>query len=147
MEIKYRIVTMDEVEFRYKPEFDYSSINKDNISYQFAHEMTPNNEKGELALKIFVEITPEESNEILVKEVVYCVFQIDPFNQVVQVQENGFKTTEPQLINTFISVAIGALRGMLVKNLKSTPLAGCVMPLIPMSVISQNVAQLNKSQE
>ena len=46
----------------------------------------------------------------------------------------------------WISVALGALRGMLVKNLKSTPLAGCVMPLIPMSIISQNVVKPGKSQ-
>lgn len=147
MEIKYKILTMDEAEFKYKPEFDYQSINKDQISYQFAHEMIPNKDKGEIALKLFVEITPEESNEVIVKEVVYCVFQINPFDKVVQIQENGFRTTEPQLINTFISVALGALRGMLVKNLKSTPLAGCVMPLIPMSIISQNVAKPDNSQK
>lgn len=46
MEIKYKILTMDEAEFKYKPEFDYQSINKDQISYQFAHEMIPNKDKG-----------------------------------------------------------------------------------------------------
>lgn len=91
MEIKYKILTMDEAEFKYKPEFDYQSINKDQISYQFAHEMIPNKDKGEIALKLFVEITPEESNEVIVKEVVYCVFQIDPFDKVVQIQENGLE--------------------------------------------------------
>lgn len=48
------------------------------------------------------------------------------------------------LINTFINVAIGAVRGMLVKNLKGTPLDGCILPLIPMNLISMNVIRKNK---
>ena len=54
-------------------------------------------------------------------------------------------TTEPLLIDTFVSIVIGALRGMLVKNLKGTPLAKSVMPLIPMDVIRQNTARLTEN--
>ena len=51
--------------------------------------------------------------------------------------------------NTFVNIVIGALRGMLIKNLKGTPLAKSVMPLIPMDIIRQNTARLsdNKPQE
>lgn len=30
------------------------------------------------------------------------------------------------------------MRGMLVKNLKGTPIEGCVLPLIPMNIIREN---------
>ena len=91
------------------------------------------------------EITPGNSNEILAKESIYAVFRIEPFDKVIQIKENGFKTTEPLLIDTFVSIVIGALRGMLVKNLKGTPLAKSVLPLIPMDVIRQNTARLTEN--
>ncbi|MBR1414868.1 MAG: hypothetical protein IJ570_03275, partial [Prevotella sp.] len=56
-----------------------------------------------------------------------------------------FRTTEPLLIDTFVNIVIGALRGMLIKNLKGTPLAKSIMPLIPMDVIHQNTARLTDS--
>jgi len=89
-----------------------------------------------------VEIIPKGSNEILAREAIYTVFKIEPFNKVIKIIGNGIRTTEPRLIDTFINITIGALRGMLVKNLKGTPLAKSVMPLIPMDIIRQNTARL-----
>ena len=61
---------------------------------------------------------------------------IDSFDAVVlESNENGIKVSEPRLIDTFINISIGALRGMLVKNFKQTPLEGCILPLIPMEAI------------
>ena len=115
------------------------------VTYQFSHNLVPNAEKSELSLSMTTEITPGNSNEILAKESIYAVFRIEPFEKVIQIKENGFKTTEPLLIDTFVSIVIGALRGMLVKNLKGTPLAKSVMPLIPMDVIRQNTARLTEN--
>ena len=119
------------------------------LTYQFTHNLIPNAEKNELSLGMTTEITPGNSNEILAKESIYAVFRIEPFDKVIQIKEGGFKTTEPILIDTFVNIVIGALRGMLVKNLKGTPLAKSVMPLIPMDIIRQNTARLtdNTSQK
>ena len=66
-------------------------------------------------------------------------FIVRPFNSFVNdIQDKGFNVTNPGIINTFISVCIGAARGMLVKNFKGTPLDGIILPLIPMNVISAN---------
>ena len=131
--------------FRYSPDFNYDSIDLNAVTYQFSHNLVPNAEKSELSLSMTTEITPGNSNEILAKESIYAVFRIEPFEKVIQIKENGFKTTEPLLIDTFVSIVIGALRGMLVKNLKGTPLAKSVMPLIPMDVIRQNTARLTEN--
>lgn len=133
---------MEETGFRYSPNFDYDSIDLDAVTYQFAHNLVPNAEKSELSLGMKAEITPGKSNEILAEESIYAIFKIEPFDKVIQIKEGGFRTTEPLLINTFVNIVIGALRGMLIKNLKGTPLAKSVMPLIPMDVIRQNTARL-----
>lgn len=142
MEIKYKIESMEESGFSYCPDFNYDEIDLNAITYQFAHDLVPDAEKCELSLGMTAEITPGNSNKILAKESIYAVFKIEPFNKVIQIKEGGFRTTEPLLIDTFVNIAIGALRGMLVKNLKGTPLAKSVMPLIPMDVIRQNTARL-----
>lgn len=136
---------MEETGFSYSPNFNYDSIDIDTVTYQFAHNLIPNAEKSELSLGMKVEITPGKSNEILAKESIYAVFKIDPFDKVIQIKEGSFRTTEPLIIDTFINIVIGALRGMLIKNLKGTPLAKSVMPLIPMDVIRQNTARLTDS--
>lgn len=141
MEIRYKIESMAESGFSYKPDFDYNNINLNNVTYQFAHKLTPNPEKSEMAMTMIVNIVPKESNEILVNEEIYTVFKIEPFDKVIQIVDGGFKTTETRLIDTFINIVIGALRGMLVKNLKGTPLSGSVMPLIPMDVIHQQAVK------
>lgn len=141
MEIRYKIESMTESGFSYKPDFDYNNINLNNVTYQFAHTLAPNPEKSEMAMTMIVNIVPKESNEILVNEEIYTVFKIEPFDKVIQIVDGGFKTTEPRLIDTFINIVIGALRGMLVKNLKGTPLSGSVMPLIPMDVIHQQAVK------
>ena len=153
MEIRYKIESMEETGFSYSPNFNYDSIDIDTVTYQFAHNLIPNAEKSELSLGMKVEITPGmrgyhyeyESDEILAKESIYAVFKIDPFDKVIQIKEGGFRTTEPLLIDTFVNIVIGALRGMLIKNLKGTPLAKSIMPLIPMDVIRQNTARLTDS--
>lgn len=145
MEIRYKIESMEETGFSYSPNFNYDSIDIDTVTYQFAHNLSPNAEKSELSLGMKVEITPGKSNEILAKESIYAVFKIEPFDKVIQIKEGGFRTTEPLLIDTFVNIVIGALRGMLIKNLKGTPLAKSIMPLIPMDVIHQNTARLTDS--
>lgn len=141
MEIRYKIESMEETGFSYKPDFNYNGIDIGTMSYQFVYNLTPNADKGELALSMTVQITPEKSDVVLAQEDIYAVFKIDPFDKVISINADGFSTKEHQLIDTFVSVAIGAIRGLLVKNLKGTSLAKSVMPLIPMNIISKHYAQ------
>ena len=137
---------MKETGFSYSPDFNYDSIDIHAVTYQFAHNIVPNAEKSELSLDMKAEITPGNSNEILARESIYAVFRIEPFDKIIQLKEGGFRTTEPLLIDTFFNVVIGALRGMLIKNLKGTPLAESVMPLIPMDVIRENTVRLTEAK-
>ena len=138
MEIHYRLKRMEESEFMFKHDFDFGSVSIEEVSFQFSHQISISPQNGEIALTMQTELTPSKSNVVISRESVFCVFWIEPFDKVIQVKEDGFTTNEPLLVDTFINIAIGALRGLLVKNLKGTPLDGCVLPLISMDVIRQN---------
>lgn len=144
MEIRYKIESMEESGFKYSPEYSYEDLDLNTVTYQFSHSLTPNADKGEISVMVTAAIMPSNSNLILAEEQIYAIFKIEPFEKAILMTENGFRTTIPQLIDTFISIVIGAIRGMLVKNLKGTPLAKSVMPLIPMDVIHKNTAQLSE---
>ena len=146
MEIRYKIESMEESGFFYKPDFGSDGFDVNTVTYQFTHSFSPNAKDSELSLTVTAEITPMGSNEVIAKETVYAVFKIEPFDKVVmQIEDGGFKTTEPMLIDTFINIVIGAIRGLLIKNLKGTYLAKSVLPLIPMSVIRQNTSRISEN--
>lgn len=138
MEIKYKIQRMEESGFYIKPDIDDKTIDLLNIEFQLSHNLSFNASNEEVILKMFVEMTPKDSNDVLAKDDVYCVFKVMPFDKVIKINDAGFSTSNSQLIDTFISVAIGTLRGLLLKNLKGTPLNGCVLPLVPMQIIRQS---------
>ncbi len=142
MEIQYRIKGLKESGFVYKPDFDYSRVKADAVLFQFSHEFTAHPEEKELALTMDAYVVEPLTNVVLAQQSVYCTFEIIPFDKVIQISDSGFKTNSPLLVDTFISVAIGALRGLLSKNLSGTPLQGVVLPLIPMDVIRENSAKM-----
>ena len=130
---------MEEAGFYAKPNSNYKGT--DGVyDFRFGHELTARQESGTIELTLEIEVTPQSSDEILARESVFCVFGIDPFDKLIKLSGDSFSTKEPMLIDTFISVAIGAARGMLVKNLTGTNLHGIVVPLIPMSLIRKNAA-------
>jgi hypothetical protein len=48
-------------------------------------------------------------------------------------------------MDNFLNVSIGAIRGILEKNLKGSPLDGLVLPLIPIQVIRESSMKDEKS--
>ena len=71
---------------------------------------------------------------------------MSPYDEIVgETTDEGIQIkSNPLLIDTFINVSIGALRGMLIKNLKGSPLEGKVLPLIPMDMIRKNATKRKK---
>ena len=142
MEIKYRIKQLAESGFFFKHDFNYTSINVNEVSFQFSQEITAHPKEKELALTMTAYVVAPSENVTLAQQSVFCTFEVLPFEKVIQICDGGFKTNSPLLVDTFISVAIGALRGLLSKNLAGTELKGIVLPLIPMDVIHDNTAKI-----
>ena len=59
-------------------------------------------------------------------------FGLSPIKSIISFDSNGNVATQDTLVlDTFIIATIGALRGVLMKNLKGTPLYFVSIPLIP----------------
>ncbi len=140
MNIQYCISKIEENEYRYNFDFDYSQFNaEENTAFQIGHEIKAISESKEIAISISIEIHATETKPLLVRNITRCIFGVEPFQQfVTSIQDDGVQVAFPDLMDTFINIAIGTARGILFKNLKGTPLQVCTLPLIPMSVIQES---------
>ena len=121
MNIQYRIVRLDEVKYRFNFDYDYASLDKEKMVYQF---------------EINVRFMTDEAGTSLAEQGVRATFAVNPYDGVVgKTNGKGINIHAPELIDTFANVTIGALRGMIAKNLKGTPIEDCVLPLISMDFL------------
>ncbi|KXB77631.1 hypothetical protein HMPREF1860_01293 [Prevotella amnii] len=143
-EIEFGVLNLVEDAYIFNYDIDFANLDKEHLQIQFEHSINISAETETLIITMRVKIL-SGVNEI-VKQGVRTSFTIKPFNSFINsVEDGGFNVTNPNLIDTFISVCIGALRGLLAKNLKGTPLNGFVLPLVPMSVIRRNsIKEKNK---
>lgn len=138
MEIQYRIDNMIEDYYKFNYDFDYNSVNKEDLGFQVEHsiKVLKETEQIVLVLRVYIFNTNEEE---LVCQSVRATFKVQPLEHFIKMEEDeGMIVSNPLLIDTFINILVGAARGMLVKNLKNTPIEEVVLPLIPMNVIRQN---------
>ena len=118
MNIQYRIVRLDEVKYRFNFDYDYASL--------------------DIIVEINVRFMTDEVGKSLAEQGVRATFAVNPYDGVVgKTNGEGINIHAPELIDTFANVTIGALRGMIAKNLKGTPLEDCVLPLISMDFLHQ----------
>ena len=143
MEIKYRINNISEIE--YSLNYDIKDdIVKENVSFEISHREKAIKERKEIIVEVFTQLH-DDSNNILAKNGIRASFGLEPFSEaIVSTEDDSLTTNVPEVIDTFISISIGALRGILSKNLKGTPLDGCVLPMIPMSLIKRQAKRVSK---
>lgn len=147
MEIQYGIINIEETQFSYNYDFDYSTINPEtDLAIQLGHELKVNTQKGEIIIAINVDIVTSESKQVLVRNITRYTFNVKPFEEFYKgTTDQGIEVTIPRLMDTFLNISIGAARGILAKNLKGTPLQACVLPLIPMDELSKQ-AKISKAK-
>ncbi len=138
--IQYKIVRLDEVKYRFNFDYDYASLNKENIVYRLSHVIDAKRESNEIIVEINVCFVVDETGAVLAEQGVRAVFSVTPYDSVVgETNKEGMKIYAPELIDTFANVTIGALRGMINKNLKGTPLENCILPLISMDFLHEMI--------
>lgn len=138
-EIKYGIVSIDEYDYSFNYDANLENMDISAVRYRLSHQLRPNKEKNQIEVRIKVSVYSPDATVLLAEDAVRVVYLVEPFDSfVVNTTEDGFNVTQPVLMDTLFGVAIGALRGLLSKSLKGTPLSGCVLPLIPMKDIRKN---------
>lgn len=136
MEINYSISRIDETKYVYDFDYDYTNLNKDQVVFEFKHGFRVNKEKEEVIIDLSACIKDQVTSTRLAENSIRTTFMVTPFDAFVKdVSENGIKVSESGLMDTFISITIGALRGIMSKNLKQTSLENYVLPLVPMNFI------------
>lgn len=132
MDVKYRLESITETEYRFNYDFSYESIVPDVVSIQIGHTMKPLMDEDRLVVSVKVNIVHSETDTILATNTVTLTFGLSPIKEILSLDNNGNVTTQNTLIlDTFMVAAIGALRGVLMKNLKGTPLDFVTISLIP----------------
>ena len=133
MEIKYRLESIAETEFKMDYDFDYSGLNPENLKVQVGHDIKPIMDKDQVVVKAKASLVYGDEETELATNTVSMRFGLSPIKEVIILKDDGSFTTQNTLVlDTFLVAAIGALRGVMMKNLKGTPLEAFYLPLIPM---------------
>lgn len=132
MEIKYKLESITETEFKLNYEFDYSCLDSEQIKVQVGHNIKPLMDKDQVDVKVKVVLVYGDDEIELATNSIVMRFDLSPIRDIVICKKDGtFSTQNPLILDTFLIAAIGALRGVMMKNLKGTPLEPYFLPLIP----------------
>lgn len=133
MEIKYRLESIAETEFKMDYDFDYSGLIPENLKVQVGHDIKPIMDKDQVIVKAKASLVYGEDEVELATNTVIMRFGLSPIKEIIIIKDDGqFSTQNTLVLDTFLVAAIGALRGVMMKNLKGTPLEAFYLPLIPM---------------
>ena len=137
MRIRYNILSLKEIEF--KINYDYKLDDKEAVTFELFHREKADRQSKTILVEAGARIVTVQDGISLAEDTVRAEFSLNPFDEIIkQDDEETFRSSVPQLIDTFINVALGALRGIFAKNIVGTYLDGQILPLIPMKVISDS---------
>ena len=132
MDIKYRLESINEIEYRFNYDFNYDSLNPEMINIQIGHDMKPLMEEDRIVVSAKVNIVDSSTDTTLVTNAISMSFGLSPIKNIISYDNKGNVATQDTIVlDTFIIATIGALRGVLMKNLKGTPLSFVSIPLVP----------------
>ena len=133
MEIKYRLESIAETEFKIDYDFDYSGFIPENLKVQVGHDIKPVMDKDQVVVKAKASLVYGDEEVELATNTVSMRFGLSPIKEIITLKYDGtFSTQNTLVLDTFLVAAVGALRGIMMKNLKGTPLEAYFLPLIPM---------------
>lgn len=132
MDIRYRLESINETEYRFNYDFNYDSLNSEMINIQIGHDLKPFMEEDRIVVSAKVNIVDASTDTVLATNAISMSFGLSPIKSIISFDSNGNVATQDTLVlDTLIIATIGALRGVLMKNLKGTPLYFVSIPLIP----------------
>ena len=139
MEIKYRLESIAETEFKMDYDFDYSGLIPENLKVQVGHDIKPIMDKDQIVVKAKASLVYGDEEVELATNTVSMRFGLSPIKEIIILKDDGtFSTQNTLILDTFLAVAVGALRGIMMKNLKGTSLEAYFLPLIPIEHFRAN---------
>lgn len=139
MEIRYRLESIAETEFKIDYDFDYSGLIPENLKVQVGHDIKPIMDKDQIEVKAKASLVYGDAEVELATNTVSMRFGLSPIKEIITLKDDGtFSTQNTLVLDTFLAAAVGALRGVMMKNLKGTPLEAHFLPLIPIEYFRAN---------
>lgn len=139
MEIKYRLESIAETEFKMDYDFDYSGLIPENLKVQVGHDIKPIMDKDQIVVKAKASLVYGDEEVELATNAVSMRFGLSPIKEIIILKDDGtFSSQNTLVLDTFLMAAVGALRGMMMKNFKGTPLEAYFLPLIPIEHFRAN---------
>ena len=90
-------------------------------------------DKDQIVVKAKASLVYGDEEFELATNTISMRFGLSPIKEIIILKDDGsFSTQNTLVLDTFLVAAIGALRGVMMKNLKGTPLEPFYLPLIPM---------------
>lgn len=138
MDIKYRLESIIETEFRIDYDFDYSNLDPEKVQVRVGHEIKPVMDKDKITLKVRASLIFVDRDIELAANAIMMTYGLSPIKDIIVMNGDGtFSAQNTLLLDTFLSATVGALRGVMMKNLKGSPLEHYFMPLIPMETFRE----------
>lgn len=139
MNIKYKLESIAEAEFKMNYDYDYSALIPESLKFQVGHDIKPIIDKDQVVVKVKASLVYGDEEIELATNTIILRFGLLPIKDIIILKDDGtFSTQNTLIIDTFLAISIGALRGILMKNLKGTPLEAFYLPLIPMEHFRSN---------
>ena len=118
MDIKYRLESINEIEYRFNYDFNYDSLNPEMINIQMGHDMKPLMDEDRIVVSAKVNIVDSLTDTTLASNAISMSFGLSPIKSIISIDSKGnFATQDTLVLDTFIIATIGALRGKTSKTL------------------------------
>lgn len=131
MDIKFSLESIAETEYRFNFDFDYATFDDSKIHYQFSQNLKKK-DSDILNVSASVRLVYGDDDIELLRNTVMLTFYVSPLDEIlVSKDDESYESKHQDVIDTFLNITIGSLRGILYKNTKETPLKKVVLPLIP----------------
>lgn len=129
MNIRYKLESIVETEYKFNYDYDFQGVNPDDVSIQIGHAIKPKMDDDRITISMKVNIVYNDTT--LVSNAIAMTFFLSPLKNILAFDSNGNVITQNSMIlDSFMIATTGALRGVLMKNLKGTPLSFVTIPLI-----------------
>lgn len=100
--------------------------------------MTDSSKNLPIGISVKYDFISKDRKEELCKYDIECIFKILEFDEVVKLKEKGINIDDKLLVN-FLSIAIGALRGMLALKTVGSLLNKFPLPMIDVQILLNNL--------
>lgn len=83
MDIRYRLESINETEYRFNYDFNYDSLNSEMINIQIGHDMKPFMEEDRIVVSAKVNIVDTSTDTVLATNAISMSFGLSPIKSII----------------------------------------------------------------